>query len=130
MSDLAQRLADAMTKRGGDGCLPWRCSTCGTIRGKAHTSPSCRNLGGYAWRRKPKPDAENAAWLKEWMLANVARAEELVLVIRERFAGDLEYTPDASKEAVEFMLRMTPDQLAACLLEAEAAIEAEKEAGE
>ena len=116
--DQQAALAEAVTKRGGRGFVYECPDKLSAFHFELSPCPRCREA-----TLVPKPDSENRAWLKKWMLANVGRAEELVLVIRERFAGDLEYTPDASKEAVEFMLRMTPDELAACLLEAEGRVE-------
>ena len=102
MGDLARKLADAVTLKGGEGY-------------KDRCQPDPMALEPYG---TPKPLAENAAWLKAWLLADTGRRDELVLVIREQFATDWEYPPDASEEAVLFMLYMTPSEFAECLLAA------------
>ena len=120
---IEERLADAVDRRGGEAldktdrpeCVkpsgvpcpqdpppsgPWECWS------------KCEHL-----QYPPKPAADNAAWLKAWLLADEERARELVDVILTRAMED--NTIDCVGDHVLHVLRLTEAELWECLLEAE-----------
>ena len=121
---LAQRVAAAVSRRGGEGR---KCSNSGGCPDPGHKSVDCPGCVAF----KPKPLAENVAWLKAWMLATHERECVLLEILTAtpaskesmRFTYNLENASGLAKFTTSMMLRLTDDRLAECILEAEGMVE-------